>query len=145
MPPSSTTHRREYRASPGGPKRPARARSSTQRRTQRRVACQEESGRSIDAESEQRIEHRDGALRHDMADAEQREGGGFDEIEERRIEQDREGGVLQIVIFGPACRIVPRPRGDEILDEGAVQGVARRIAIGAVSYTHLTLPTIYSV
>ncbi len=62
-----------------------------------------------------------------MADPEQGEGHGLYTIEQRRVEQDRQGRPSQVVIDRPAGRIGGRVGRHQVLDEDAVQGMARRV------------------
>ena len=49
-------------------------------------------------------------------------------VKQRRVEQDGQGGVLRVVAVGIACRVVQRQITQQVHHEHTVERVARRIA-----------------
>ncbi len=92
------------------------------------MPCRQEKARQREAAGgEAEVEEDDDQLRHHMRHTEQRVKRCRHRVEQRRIEQDRECWIFEIVVGGEAARIV-RHRRHQILDEGAVERVARRVA-----------------
>jgi len=125
--PGRQTHRRHFEHHLPAPKGNSRQAEKHYRGADRGDGGETHARQIVDGQRQQAGKDGNGRLRSEMRNTKQRKHECLGRREQRRIEADRDRGILQVIFDRPAHRIAEWRGGDKIVNKGAVHGVARRV------------------